>query len=109
MKVFIRGTEAAEEWVEQEMSQRESENDRYWNDLDALWPLPRTPMYTTTLWTFPISTPRWWESGASPSPAARKQRTGHCPRSPSKDAQILILDDALSAVDTDTEAGFSLH
>ena len=103
MKVFIRGTEAAEEWVEQEMSQRESENDRYWNDLDAVMAAAKDADVHGNIMDFPHQYATVvGERGVTLS-GGQKQRTAIA-RGLMKDAQILILDDALSAVDTDTEA-----
>lgn len=103
MKVFIRGTEAAEEWVEQEMSQRESENDRYWNDLDAVMAAAKDADVHDNIMDFPHQYATVvGERGVTLS-GGQKQRTAIA-RGLTKDAQILILDDALSAVDTDTEA-----
>lgn len=103
MKVFIRGTEAAEEWVEQEMSQRESENDRYWNDLDAVMDAAKDADVHDNIMDFPHQCATVvGERGVTLS-GGQKQRTAIA-RGLMKDAQILILDDALSAVDTDTEA-----
>lgn len=103
MKVFIRGTEAAEEWVEQEMSQRESENDRYWNDLDAVMDAAKDADVHDNIMDFPHQYATVvGERGVTLS-GGQKQRTAIA-RGLMKDAQILILDDALSAVDTDTEA-----
>lgn len=36
LKIFIRQSEAAEQWVEREMTERESAVDRQWNDYDAV-------------------------------------------------------------------------
>lgn len=103
MKVFIRGTEAAEEWVEQEMSQRESENDRYWNDLNAVMAAAKDADVHDNIMDFPHQYATVvGERGVTLS-GGQKQRTAIA-RGLMKDAQILILDDALSAVDTDTEA-----
>ena len=103
MKVFIRGTEAAGEWVEQEMSQRESENDRYWNDLDAVMAAAKDADVHDNIMDFPHQYATVvGERGVTLS-GGQKQRTAIA-RGLMKDAQILILDDALSAVDTDTEA-----
>ena len=103
MKVFIRGAEAAEEWVEQEMSQRESENDRYWNDLDAVMTAAKDADVHDNIMDFPHQYATVvGERGVTLS-GGQKQRTAIA-RGLMKDAQILILDDALSAVDTDTEA-----
>ena len=102
-KIFIRGAEAAEEYVEQEMSQRESDNDRYWNDLDAAMEAARAADVHDNIMDFPHQYATVvGERGVTLS-GGQKQRTAIA-RALMKDAKILILDDALSAVDTDTEA-----
>ncbi len=103
MKIFLHGAEAAEEWVEQEMSQRESETDRYWNDLDAAMEAAKDADVHDNIMDFPHGYATVvGERGVTLS-GGQKQRTAIA-RALLKDAQILILDDALSAVDTDTEA-----
>ena len=102
-KIFIRGAEAAEEYVEQEMSQRESDNDRYWNDLDAAMEAAKAADVHDNIMDFPHQYATVvGERGVTLS-GGQKQRTAIA-RALMKDAKILILDDALSAVDTDTEA-----
>jgi ATP-binding cassette, subfamily B, multidrug efflux pump len=89
--------------VEQEMSQRESENDRYWNDLDAVMAAAKDADVHDNIMDFPHQYATVvGERGVTLS-GGQKQRTAIA-RGLMKDAQILILDDALSAVDTDTEA-----
>jgi ATP-binding cassette, subfamily B, multidrug efflux pump len=103
LKVFIRGAEAAEEWVEQEMSQRESETDRYWNDLQPVMEAAKDADVHDNIMEFPHQYATVvGERGVTLS-GGQKQRTAIA-RALLKDANILILDDALSAVDTDTEA-----
>ena len=103
MKIFIHGAEAAEEWVEQEMSQRESETDRYWNDLSQAMEAAKDADVHDNIMDFPHGYATVvGERGVTLS-GGQKQRTAIA-RALLKDAQILILDDALSAVDTDTEA-----
>ena len=102
-KIFIRGAEAAEEYVEQEMSQRESDNDRYWNDLNAAMDAAKAADVHDNIMDFPHQYATVvGERGVTLS-GGQKQRTAIA-RALMKDAKILILDDALSAVDTDTEA-----
>ena len=102
-KLFLRQREAAEQWVEQEMSQRESENDRLWNDLPAVEAAARAADIHDNIMGFPKGYATVvGERGVTLS-GGQKQRTAIA-RALMKDAPILILDDALSAVDTDTEA-----
>ena len=101
--MFIRGSEAAEEWVEQEMSQRESETDRYWDDLQPVMEAAKDADVHDNIMEFPHQYATVvGERGVTLS-GGQKQRTAIA-RALMKDADILILDDALSAVDTDTEA-----
>jgi len=103
LKVFIRGAEAAEEWVEREMSQRESETDQYWNDLEPVMQAAKDADVHDNIMEFPHQYATVvGERGVTLS-GGQKQRTAIA-RALLKDADILILDDALSAVDTDTEA-----
>ena len=78
MKVFIRGAEAAEEWLEQEMSQRESENDRYWNDLDAVMAAAKDADVVFTMVGYPADVEEIYLSGDGLLAAAAYR---HCPRS----------------------------
>lgn len=103
-KIFIRGAEAAEEYVEQEMSQRESDNDRYWNDLNAAMDAAKAADVHDNIMDFPHQYATVvGERGVTLS-GGQKQAALPLLRALMKDAKILILDDALSAVDTDTEA-----
>lgn len=102
-KIFLRDAEAVEEWVEQEISQRESENDQYWNDLDRVIQAAQDADVHDNIMDFPKGYATVvGERGVTLS-GGQKQRTSIA-RALIKDAKILILDDALSAVDTDTEA-----
>ena len=102
-KVFLGQKEAAEQWVEQEMAQRENENDRRWGDLDAVQAAAKAADIHDNIMEFPKNYATVvGERGVTLS-GGQKQRTAIA-RALMKDADILILDDALSAVDTDTEA-----
>ena len=102
IKIFIRQSEAAEQWVEQEMSQRESDTDRRWNDYDAVVAAAKAADIHDNIMDFPKQYATVvGERGVTLS-GGQKQRTSIA-RALMKDAKILILDDALSAVDTDTE------
>lgn len=101
-KIFIRQSEAAEQWVEQEMSQRESDTDRKWGDYDAVVSAAKAADIHDNIMDFPKQYATVvGERGVTLS-GGQKQRTAIA-RALMKDAKILILDDALSAVDTDTE------
>ena len=85
------------------MSQRESDNDRYWNDLNAAMDAAKAADVHDNIMDFPHQYATVvGERGVTLS-GGQKQRTAIA-RALMKDAKILILDDALSAVDTDTEA-----
>lgn len=102
-KVFIRQSEAAEQWVEQEMAQRESRVDQAWGDLDGAIAAAKAADIHDNIMDFPKQYATVvGERGVTLS-GGQKQRTAIA-RAFMKDAGILILDDALSAVDTDTEA-----
>ena len=102
-KIFLRKNEAAEQWVEQEMTQRESENDRLWDDLAPVQEAAKAADIHDNIMEFPKNYATVvGERGVTLS-GGQKQRTAIA-RALMKDADILILDDALSAVDTDTEA-----
>ena len=101
-KIFIRQAEAAEQWVEQEMQERESQTDKLWNDLDAVMDAAKTADIHDNIMDFPKQYATVvGERGVTLS-GGQKQRSSIA-RALMKDAEILILDDALSAVDTDTE------
>ena len=102
-KIFLRKNEAAEQWVEQEMALRESETDRLWNDLNAVKYAAEAADVHDNIMEFPKNYATVvGERGVTLS-GGQKQRTAIA-RALMKDADILILDDALSAVDTDTES-----
>lgn len=102
LKIFIRQSEAADQWVEQEMTERENENDRKWGDLDDAMNAAKAANVHDNILEFPKQYATVvGERGVTLS-GGQKQRTSIA-RALMKDAKILILDDALSAVDTDTE------
>ena len=102
MKIFIRQSEAVDQWVEKEMTQRENENDRLWNDLEPAMAAAKAANVHDNIMDFPKGYATVvGERGVTLS-GGQKQRTAIA-RALMKDAKILILDDALSAVDTDTE------
>ena len=85
------------------MSQRESETDQYWNDLEPVMQAAKDADVHDNIMEFPHQYATVvGERGVTLS-GGQKQRTAIA-RALLKDADILILDDALSAVDTDTEA-----
>ncbi len=102
LKIFIRQKEAAEQWVEQEMTDRETEIDRQWNDYDAVVKAAKVAHIHENIMDFPKQYATVvGERGVTLS-GGQKQRTSIA-RAIMKNAEILIMDDALSAVDTDTE------
>lgn len=102
LKIFIRQSEAAEQWVEREMTERESAVDRQWNDYDAVVSAAKAADIHENIMDFPKQYATVvGERGVTLS-GGQKQRTAIA-RALMKNAEILILDDALSAVDTDTE------
>ena len=102
MKVFLKSSEAAEQWVERELEERESRTDRAWNDLEAVMDAARAAQIHENIMDFPKQYATVvGERGVTVS-GGQKQRTAIA-RALMKDAPVLILDDALSAVDTDTE------
>lgn len=101
-KIFIRQDEAAEEAAEQEMAERESRVDRHFNDYDQVVDAAKAADIHDNIMDFPRQYATVvGERGVTLS-GGQKQRTAIA-RALMKDAKILILDDALSAVDTDTE------
>lgn len=101
-KIFIRQAEAAEESVELEMQERESQTDKLWGDLDAVVNASKAADIHDNIMDFPKQYATVvGERGVTLS-GGQKQRSSIA-RALMKDAEILILDDSLSAVDTDTE------
>lgn len=102
LKIFIRQQDAAEQWVEREMAERESKIDRQWNDYDTVLEAAQAAHIHENIMDFPKQYATVvGERGVTLS-GGQKQRTSIA-RALMKDAKILILDDALSAVDTNTE------
>lgn len=101
-KIFIRQGEAADQWVEQEITERGNLMDRKWNDLDEVQSAAKAADIHDNIMDFPKQYATVvGERGVTLS-GGQKQRSSIA-RALLKDAKILILDDALSAVDTDTE------
>ncbi len=102
LKIFIRQGEAADQWVEQEMTDRESKLDQAWGDYDQVVAAAKAADLHENIMDFPKQYATVvGERGVTLS-GGQKQRASIA-RAILKDANILILDDALSAVDTDTE------
>ena len=101
-KIFIRQDEAAEESAEQDMADRESKVDEAFGDYDRVVEAAKASDIHENIMDFPRQYATVvGERGVTLS-GGQKQRTAIA-RALMKDAKILILDDALSAVDTDTE------
>lgn len=102
LKIFIGQNEAAEESAEQEMTERESKVDEAFHDYDQVVEAAKAADIHENIMDFPRQYATVvGERGVTLS-GGQKQRTAIA-RALMKDAKILILDDALSAVDTDTE------
>jgi ATP-binding cassette subfamily B protein len=103
MKIFLRKDEAEAAWAEQDIQDRESETDLRWGDYDAVVTAAKAADIHDNIMDFPHQYATVvGERGVTLS-GGQKQRTAIA-RALMKDAEILILDDSLSAVDTDTEA-----
>jgi ATP-binding cassette subfamily B protein len=103
MKIFLGKDEAEAAWVEQDIQERENETDLRWNDYDAVVAAAKAADIHENIMDFPNQYATVvGERGVTLS-GGQKQRTAIA-RALMKDAEILILDDSLSAVDTDTEA-----
>lgn len=101
-KIFIRQDEAAEQWAEQEMADRESKVDEAFGDYGQVVEAAKAADIHENIMDFPRQYATVvGERGVTLS-GGQKQRMAIA-RALMKDAKILILDDALSAVDTDTE------
>jgi ATP-binding cassette subfamily B protein len=103
VRIFLRKDEAEAAWAEQDIQDRESETDLRWNDYDAVVKAAKAADIHDNIMDFPHQYATVvGERGVTLS-GGQKQRTAIA-RALMKDAEILILDDSLSAVDTDTEA-----
>jgi ATP-binding cassette subfamily B protein len=102
LKIFLRKAEAAEAWAEQELNERESRVDAACDDLDQVVDAAKAACVHDNILDFPKQYATVvGERGVTVS-GGQKQRSSIA-RALMKDAELLILDDALSAVDTDTE------
>lgn len=101
-KLFLTKQESVEAYLEQEFSERESLLDKEYNDLGAVQEAAKMACIHDNIMDFPKQySTMVGERGVTVS-GGQKQRSSIA-RALMKDAPILILDDSLSAVDTDTE------
>lgn len=101
-KLFLNKKEGEEAYLEQELYNRESRADKEYNDLDAVQQAAKMACIHENIMEFPRQYATMvGERGVTVS-GGQKQRSSIA-RALMKDAPILILDDSLSAVDTDTE------
>ena len=101
-KLFLTKQESVEAYLEQEFSERESLGDKEYNDLEAVQEAAKMACIHDNIMDFPKQySTMVGERGVTVS-GGQKQRSSIA-RALMKDAPILILDDSLSAVDTDTE------
>ena len=101
-KLFLTRQESVEAYLEQEFSERESLADKEYNDLEAVQEAAKMACIHENIMDFPKQySTMVGERGVTVS-GGQKQRSSIA-RALMKDAPILILDDSLSAVDTDTE------
>lgn len=101
-KLFLTKQESVEAYLEQEFSERESLADKEYNDLEAVQQAAKMACIHDNIMDFPKQySTMVGERGVTVS-GGQKQRSSIA-RALMKDAPILILDDSLSAVDTDTE------
>ena len=101
-KLFLTKQESVEAYLEQEFSERESLADKEYNDLEAVQEAAKMACIHDNIMDFPKQySTMVGERGVTVS-GGQKQRSSIA-RALMKDAPILILDDSLSAVDTDTE------
>lgn len=101
-KLFLSKKEGEEAYLEQELYNRESRADKEYNDLDAVQQAAKMACIHENIMEFPRQYATMvGERGVTVS-GGQKQRSSIA-RALMKDAPILILDDSLSAVDTDTE------
>ena len=101
-RLFLTKQESVEAYLEQEFSERESLADKEYNDLEAVQEAAKMACIHDNIMDFPKQySTMVGERGVTVS-GGQKQRSSIA-RALMKDAPILILDDSLSAVDTDTE------
>ena len=101
-KLFLSKKESLDAYMEQELAERESVADRIYDDLDEVQAAARMACIHENIMDFPKQySTMVGERGVTIS-GGQKQRSSIA-RALMKDAPILILDDSLSAVDTDTE------
>ena len=101
-KLFLSRKEGEEAYLEQELYNRESRADKEYGDLDAVQEAAKLACIHDNIMEFPRQySTMVGERGVTVS-GGQKQRSSIA-RALMKDAPILILDDSLSAVDTDTE------
>ncbi len=101
-KLFLSRKESIDAYMEQELSARESLADKAYDDLEAVQNAAKMACVHDNIMEFPKQySTMVGERGVTIS-GGQKQRSSIA-RALMKDAPILILDDSLSAVDTDTE------
>lgn len=101
-KLFLSRKEGEEAYLEQELYNRESQADKEYGDLEAVQEAAKMACIHDNIMEFPRKySTMVGERGVTVS-GGQKQRSSIA-RALMKDAPILILDDSLSAVDTDTE------
>ena len=101
-KLFLSRKESEEAYLEQELYNRESQADKEYNDLAAVQDAAKMACIHDNIMEFPKQySTMVGERGVTVS-GGQKQRSSIA-RALMKDSPILILDDSLSAVDTDTE------
>ncbi len=101
-KIVLTKEEGIEAYLEAELERRESVQDKLHDDLPAVMEAAKAAEIHDNIMEFPKGYATMvGERGVTVS-GGQKQRTSIA-RALMKDAPILILDDALSAVDTDTE------
>lgn len=101
-KLFLNRRESEEAYLEQELYSRESWADKEYNDLEAVQKAAKLACIHENIMEFPRQySTMVGERGVTVS-GGQKQRSSIA-RALMKDAPVLILDDSLSAVDTDTE------
>ena len=101
-KLFLSRKEGEEAYLEQELYHRESQADKDYDDLAQVQDAAKMACIHDNIMEFPRQySTMVGERGVTVS-GGQKQRSSIA-RALMKDAPILILDDSLSAVDTDTE------